>query len=47
MWVDIDATDGVSFSNSQGSGLAIDEAVAGHIRAIEAWLDSLDASSLN
>jgi hypothetical protein len=47
MWVDIDATNGVSFSNSDGSGLGVDEAAATHIRAIEAWLDSLDAASRN
>jgi hypothetical protein len=35
MWVDIDATNGVILSNSDGSGLGIDEVVAGHIRAIE------------
>ena len=47
MWVDIDATNGVSFSSSDGSGVGIDEAVARHIRAVEAWLDSLDAASRN
>jgi uncharacterized protein len=47
MWVDIDATNGVSFSNRDGSSLGIDEAVAAHIGAIQAWLDSLDAASRN
>jgi Fe-S-cluster containining protein len=47
LWVDVDATNGVRFSNSDGSDLGIDEAVAAHIRAIEAWLDSLGAAPRN
>jgi len=47
MWVDIDATNGVSFSSSDRSGLGIDEAVARHIRAIEAWGESRYAASRN
>jgi hypothetical protein len=45
MWVDIDATNGMSSFSSDGSALGIDEAVAGHIGAIEAWLYSQDAAS--
>ena len=45
MWVDIDATNGVSSLGSDDSGLGIDEAMAGHIGAIEAWLYSRDAAS--
>jgi hypothetical protein len=44
IWVDIDATNGVSFFNSDGSRVGVDQAVTAHIRAVEAWLDSLSAA---